>query len=65
MPYKSAKQRRYMHAKLPKIAARWDKKYGGKVARSKKKKRWTWLRGFFSDIVCLLEPNPSNGTANG
>lgn len=31
MPYKSEKQRRYMHAKHPKIAARWDKKYGKKI----------------------------------
>lgn len=38
MPYKSAKQRRYMHAKHPKIAARWDRKYGGKV-KSKGRKR--------------------------
>lgn len=38
MPYKSAKQRRYMHAAHPKIAAKWDKKYGGKV-RAKKKRR--------------------------
>ena len=37
MPYKSAKQRRYMHAKHPKIAARWDKKYGGKVRKKKRK----------------------------
>jgi len=37
MPYKSAKQRAYMHAKLPKIAAKWDKKYG-KVAKKKVKK---------------------------
>ena len=36
MPYKSAKQRRFMHAKHPKIAAKWDKKYGGKVAPKKK-----------------------------
>jgi len=27
MPFKSAKQRRYMHANLPKIAQRWEKKY--------------------------------------
>lgn len=33
MPYKSAKQRRYMHAKHPEIAARWDKKYGGKIRK--------------------------------
>jgi hypothetical protein len=33
MPYKSAKQRRFMHARHPEIAARWDKKYGGKVVK--------------------------------
>ena len=33
MPYKSKKQRKYMHAKLPEIAKRWDKKYGGKVRK--------------------------------
>lgn len=38
MPYKSAKQRAYMHAKLPAIAARWDKEYGGKVVGKKKKR---------------------------
>ena len=38
MPYKSAKQRRYMHAKLPKIAARWDRKYGGAVKKTTKRK---------------------------
>ena len=27
MPFKSEKQRRYMHANLPKIAQRWEKKY--------------------------------------
>ena len=33
MPFKSAKQRSYMHANLPKIAQRWEKKYkkGGRV----------------------------------
>ena len=33
MPFKSAKQRRYMHANLPKIAQQWEKKYkkGGRV----------------------------------
>lgn len=39
MPYKSKKQRAYMHAKVPKVAARWDKKYGGKIAAKKRKKR--------------------------
>jgi len=38
VPYKSAKQRRFMHAKLPKLAAKWDKKYGGKVRKRRKKK---------------------------
>ena len=36
MPYRSEKQRRYMHAKHPDIAARWDKEYGGKVKPKKK-----------------------------
>ncbi len=44
-PYKSEKQRKYMHAKLPKLAAKWDKKYGDspmgalKKLLGKKKKR--------------------------
>jgi hypothetical protein len=33
MPYKSEKQRKFMHAKHPDIAARWDKEYGGKVVK--------------------------------
>jgi hypothetical protein len=37
MPYKSEKQRGYMHVHHPKIAKEWDKKYGGKVKKSKKK----------------------------
>ena len=37
MPFKSEKQRRYMHANLPKIAKRWEKEYkdGGKVLPTK------------------------------
>ena len=33
MPFQSEKQRRYMHANLPKIAQRWEKKYyaGGRI----------------------------------
>lgn len=31
MPYRSERQRRYMHARHPAIAARWDKQYGGKI----------------------------------
>lgn len=36
MPYKSAKQRAYLHAKEPELARKWDKKYGGKVQGKKK-----------------------------
>lgn len=38
MPFRSAKQRRYMFAKHPKIARRWARKYGAKV-RSKRRRR--------------------------
>ena len=33
MPFKSAAQRRYMFAKLPKIAKKWAKKYGTKIKK--------------------------------
>jgi len=36
-PYKSAKQRRFLHAKHPKIAAKWDAEYGSKIVKPKKK----------------------------
>jgi hypothetical protein len=36
MPYRSAKQRAFMHARHPEIAARWDAKYGGKIVPKKK-----------------------------
>lgn len=35
LPYSSDKQRRYMHAKHPEIAARWDKETGGRVVKRK------------------------------
>lgn len=35
MPYASEKQRRFMHAQHPDIAARWDKETGGKIKRKK------------------------------
>lgn len=38
MPYKSDKQRRFMHAKHPDIAKRWDKETGGKVVKKVAKK---------------------------
>lgn len=37
MPYRSARQRRFMHARHPEIAARWDRRYGGKVVKAKKR----------------------------
>lgn len=37
MPYKSDKQRRYMHAKHPGIAKRWDAEAKGKGKAKKKK----------------------------
>jgi hypothetical protein len=38
MPFRSAKQRRFMFARHPRIARRWAKKYGAKVRKSKKKR---------------------------
>jgi len=35
VPYRSEKQRGFMHAKHPEIVKRWDKEYGGKVAPKK------------------------------
>ena len=37
MPFRSAKQRRYMFAKHPKIAKKWAKKYGTKIRPRKKR----------------------------
>ena len=36
MPFKSAKQKRYMYANHPKIAKRWTKKYGANPIKKKK-----------------------------
>jgi len=33
MPYRSSKQRAYMHIHEPTIAKKWDKKYGGKIEK--------------------------------
>ena len=41
MPFKSAKQRRYLHANHPKIAKRWEAEYGAKPKKKKKKKSGT------------------------
>lgn len=41
MPYRSEKQRRFMHAQHPDIAARWDRETGGKVVKISKPKKST------------------------
>lgn len=38
-PFRSAKQRRFMFAKHPKIAKRWAAKYGTKIRSKGKRKR--------------------------
>ena len=38
MPYESIEQQRYLHAKKPRLAKRWDSKYGPYRHRSKKRK---------------------------
>jgi hypothetical protein len=49
MPFKSEKQRRYMHANLPKIAKRWERDYaGGGIARL----------GFYNGNIVAPYPNP-------
>ena len=45
MPYVSDKQRAFMHARHPEIAARWDKETGGKIVPSKAKGK-TKRKGF-------------------
>jgi hypothetical protein len=37
MPFKSEKQRRFMWARHPGIAARWTREFGSKVVPSRKK----------------------------
>ena len=39
MPFRSAKQRRFMWWKHPKIAHRWTKKYGSKPRPKRRKRR--------------------------
>jgi len=41
MPFKSEKQRKYLHANHPEIAQRWEKNYkkGGSVGKKNKNKK--------------------------
>lgn len=34
MPYRSRKQRAWMHIHRPRLAEKWDRTYGGKIRRS-------------------------------
>lgn len=38
MPFKSEKQRKFMHAKHPEIAARWEKEAKAKPKKKRKRK---------------------------
>ena len=58
MPFKSEKQRRYMHANHPEIAKRWEKEYkkGGRVNFSK----GTYIGRYISgDLGGVKVSNPS------
>jgi len=39
MPFKSKRQRRWMHANKPAMANRWEKENGSTVQKSRKTKR--------------------------
>jgi hypothetical protein len=39
MPYRSKRQRAWMHVNKPALAKRWDRKYGGKIVRKKVRKK--------------------------
>ncbi len=55
MPYKSAKQRAFMHIHHPGIAAKWDKKYGGKIDK-----------GFYSHMThASLQSNEESVEVSG
>ena len=38
MPFRSDKQKKWMHINKPKIATKWSKKYGSKITKKKKKR---------------------------
>jgi len=39
MPYRSKKQRAYLHIHEPALAKKWDAKYGGKIVKKTKKRK--------------------------
>ena len=56
MPFQSEKQRRYMHANLPHIANRWEKKYGlGGIAGLQNGGRIGYSQGGGSDYLQYVQ----------
>ena len=45
MPFKSIKQRKYLFANKPELAAKWAKEFGTKVGKSIKYKKPTIKKG--------------------
>lgn len=66
MPFRSEKQRRFLHATQPKLAQKWEKKYGSKsVAVKKSMTRQTELGEFHPDFPSSLGPvTEYHGTVN-
>jgi len=70
MPYKSKKQRAWMHIHEPEIAKKWDAKYGGKTKRSTTKKEAQMTQTLFnitydvaSALGILVEGTATGGSA--
>ena len=62
MPFKSVKQRRYMHANHPKIAQQWEKKYsiGGSVTKTDIPKPEPYIGSYIKgDLGGVKVSNPS------
>lgn len=45
MPFRSEKQRRWMHANKPTLAKKWEKKYGSKPKGNSRKRTGRRKRG--------------------
>ena len=54
MPFRSEKQRKFMYANKPEIAKKWDKKYGGKIKKKKRKKEAHAIQITLQEISNLL-----------
>lgn len=58
MPFKSEKQRRFLHAKHPDIAARWEKEHVAKQGTEKRNRKVT-VRGGVGKIGMVGKSSPS------